>query len=232
MEDAAAKLSINHWDEADRPREKLVAQGPQALSNAELLAILIGSGSPQESAVALMRRILADQGGSLTRLGRMRVEQLCAYNGIGPAKAVTLMAACEFGRRRAAEPPEERPKMDNSTEIYRYFRPLLEDLPQEEFHAMLLNGQLRMISSRCIGRGGLGDVPADVRIVLRDALLAGATAIAICHNHPGGTLRPSRQDDELTRRLKLAAETMQIRLVDHIIVGEGGYYSYNDEGKL
>ncbi len=226
------KLSINQWDEADRPREKLASEGAATLSNAELLAILIGSGSAKESAVELMRRILADCNGSLTRLGRMEISELCAYNGIGPAKAITLMAACEVGRRRAAEPPEEKPRMSASADIYRHFRPLLEDLPREECHVMLLNTQLRLISSRCIGKGGLSTTLADIRIILRDALLGSAAAIALCHNHPGGSLRPGREDDELTSRLKQAAETMQIRLIDHIIIADSGYYSYADEGKL
>lgn len=226
------KLSIAQWDIADRPREKLAAQGAAALSNAELLAILIGSGSPQESAVDLMRRLLDDCKGSLTRLGKMHVEELRAYNGIGPAKAITIMAACEFGRRRAAEPAEERPRMGNSEAIYRYFRPQLEELAVEECHALLLNSQLRVIAARRIGHGGITETPVDVRVVLREALLAGATHLALCHNHPSGLLRPSKPDDELTSRLKEAAGIMRITLVDHIIIADGGYYSYADEGRI
>lgn len=226
------KLSIAQWDEADRPREKLERLGPQALSNAELLAILIGSGSADESAVDLMRRVLQDCGGSLRRLGRMPMAALCAYKGIGPAKAVTLMAACELGRRRAAEPAEQRPQMATSRDIYNYFLPLMQDLPTEECHVMLLNQQLRLIGSRCVGRGGLSSTLVDVRCVMYEAITARASALALCHNHPSGATRPSADDDRLTERVAQAARLLDVRLVDHIVLAEGGYFSYADEGRL
>ena len=226
------KLSIAQWDEADRPREKLERLGPQALSNAELLAILIGSGSADESAVDLMRRVLPDCGGSLRRLGRTPMAALCAYKGIGPAKAVTLMAACELGRRRAAEPAEQRPQMATSRDIYNYFLPLMQDLPTEECHVMLLNQQLRLIGSRCVGRGGLSSTLVDVRCVMYEAITARASALAPCHNHPSGATRPSADDDRLTERVAQAARLLDVRLVDHIVLAEGGYFSYADEGRL
>lgn len=226
------KLSIAQWDEADRPREKLERLGPQALSNAELLAILIGSGSADESAVDLMRRVLQGCGGSLRRLGRTPMAALCAYKGIGPAKAVTLMAACELGRRRAAEPAEQRPQMASSHDIYNYFLPLMQDLPTEECHVMLLNQQLRLIDSRCVGRGGLSSTLVDVRCVMYEAITARASALALCHNHPSGATRPSADDDRLTQRVARAAALLDLRLVDHIVLADGGYFSYADEGRL
>lgn len=226
------KLSIAQWDEADRPREKLERLGPQALSNAELLAILIGSGSADESAVDLMRRVLQGCGGSLRRLGRTPMAALCAYKGIGPAKAVTLMAACELGRRRAAEPAEQRPQMASSRDIYNYFLPLMQDLPTEECHVMLLNQQLRLIDSRCVGRGGLSSTLVDVRCVMYEAITARASALALCHNHPSGATRPSADDDRLTQRVARAAALLDLHLVDHIVLADGGYFSYADEGRL
>lgn len=226
------RLSIARWDEADRPREKLATLGAAALTNAELLAILIGSGSTRESAVALMCRIMADCDGRLGRLGKMGIEELCRYNGIGLAKAVTLLAACELGRRRAAEPTEERPLMNSAEKVYRYYLGRMQDLATEECHVMLLNQSLRLIGSRLVSRGGLTSTAVDVRCVLREALLAQATALVLCHNHPSGNARPSAQDDRLTQDMKRAAEAIQLRLVDHVIVCDGAWYSYAEEGKI
>ncbi|MBR1713143.1 MAG: DNA repair protein RadC [Alloprevotella sp.] len=225
------RLTVKQWDEADRPREKLMVQGAEALTPAELLAILIGSGSTRESAVALMRRVLNDCEGSLKRLGKMDIEELCRYNGIGEAKAITILAACELGRRRAAEPADERPRMDSPARIYDHFR-RLEDADREEFHVMLMNQNLRLIGTACIGKGGLTATAADVRLVLREALLQKAPHIAVCHNHPSGNPHPSSLDNQLTEKIRRAAEVMDIRLVDHIIVGDGTYYSYQEQGKL
>lgn len=229
---SAEKLSITQWNEADRPREKLMAQGPQALSSAELLAILIGSGSPSESAVDLTRRLLSDCGESLKRLGRMTVAELCQYKGIGQAKAVTIMAACEFGRRRASEMDSQKPQIASSADIFQFYIERMQDLPIEEFHVMLLTQNLRFIDSKLVSRGGISSTAVDVRVLLKEALLAGATCIALCHNHPGGGLRPSLEDDKLTQRIKQAAELLNIRVIDHLIISEGRFYSYADEGKL
>ena len=229
---SAEKLSITQWNEADRPREKLMAQGPQALSSAELLAILIGSGSPSESAVDLTRRLLSDCRESLKKLGRMTVAELCQYNGIGQAKAVTIMAACEFGRRRASEMDSQKPQIASSADIFQFYIERMQDLPIEEFHVMLLTQNLRFIDSKLVSRGGISSTAVDVRVLLKEALLAGATCIALCHNHPGGGLRPSLEDDKLTQRIKQAAELLNIRVIDHLIISEGRFYSYADEGKL
>lgn len=230
--EGAKKMTVREWDEKDRPREKMMERGASALSPAELLAILIGSGSPQESAVALMQRLMRDCKGSLRRLSRLSVSDLCNYNGIGPAKAITILAACELGRRRAEEPKEERQRFTSAQVIYDYFRPRVEDLPTEEFRVLLLDQGLRLISDAVISRGGLTATVVDVRLILREALLAQAPVIALCHNHPSGNVHPSTQDDNITRKVQKAAADMDIRLIDHIIVGDKAFYSYQDQGVL
>lgn len=228
------RLSIHEWAPEDRPREKAFSFGLQALSKAELLALLIGSGSEAESAVALMQRLLADCHGSLKALGRMSLEELCAYRGIGPAKAVTLQAACRIGLLTALEPDEERPVLSSSARMAAYVRPRLEGLPHEECHALFLGQSLRLLGAECVARGGLTATTVDVRCVLRGALIRRATCLALCHNHPSGNCRPSQADDRLTERLRRAAELIDVRLVDHLIVSgtDGRYYSYADEGRL
>ncbi len=225
-------LTIKQWKENERPRERLAELGAGALSNSELLAILIGSGNATETAVGLMRRILSDCGGNLNRLGKMTLPELCAYNGIGPAKAITIMAACELGKRRQSEDVEERKRISSSCDIYNYFHPVMCDLPTEECHVLLLNQALNIIGSKCVGRGGITATVVDVRLVLREALLARATQIALCHNHPSGNVHPSKEDDKLTTRLKQAAAAMDITLIDHIVLTDGNYFSYSDEGRL
>ena len=225
------KLSINRWAEEDRPREKMMSKGAQALTNAELLAILIGSGSGDDSAVSLMQKVLASYGDSLDRVGRLSVEELCHFKGIGPAKAITILAACELGRRRAVEQPERR-QVRSAAQVYDYFYPLMRDLPVEEFHVLLLNQSAIVIDSVRIGVGGLTETAVDVRVILREALLKRATSIALCHNHPSGNPKPSAEDDKITRSLQEACKIMNIRLVDHIVFASGNYYSYFDEGRL
>ncbi|MDO4930909.1 MAG: DNA repair protein RadC [Bacteroidales bacterium] len=226
------KLSITQLKEDERPRERLLALGPGELTNPELLAILIGSGSPTENAVRLMERVLADCDHNLNTLGKMTIEQLCRYNGIGPAKAVTIQAACELGKRRQLETVKEREKATSSRDIYEYFSTKLQDLPYEECHVLLLNHALRVIGSKCVGRGGITGTVVDVRLVLREALLAHATAIALCHNHPSGNVTPSKEDDNLTLRMAKAATAVDIRFLDHVVLTDGNYYSYNDKGRL
>jgi len=225
-------VNINEWAEQDRPREKLIARGAAALTDAELLAILIGSGSSGESAVELMRRILADCDGRLKRLGRLKLEDLTAYKGMGPAKAVTLMAACELGRRRESEPQEEKVHILRSTDVAAYFRPILQDLPYEECHLMLLKQDLSLLETSMLSRGGIAGSAVDVRLILQRALLKGAPVLALCHNHPSGNLRPSTQDRQLTAALASACKVMGIRLLDHVIVSDRGFYSFSDEGAI
>ncbi|MBR5803046.1 MAG: DNA repair protein RadC [Bacteroidaceae bacterium] len=226
------KLNINQWAEEDRPREKMIAHGAAVLTDAELLAILIGSGNQDETAVELMRRVLATCGNNLNELGKLSLEQLCNFKGIGSAKAVTIMAACELGRRRKLAEVEERLVVTMPRDIYNYFHPKLADLPVEEFWVMLLNNACKLIDARRIATGGISEVSVDVRLVLREAILGRATAIVLCHNHPSGNVHPSRHDDMLTDRLRQACELMNIRLMDHLVLTDGRYYSYSDEGRL
>ena len=226
------KLNINQWAEEDRPREKMMAHGAEVLSDAELLAILIGSGSQDETAVELMRRVLSACGNNLNELGKLSIEQLCCFKGIGPAKVVTIMAACELGRRRKLAEIEERFVVRSSRDIYNYFHPKMADLPIEEIWVMLLNNACKVMDARRVALGGISEVVADVRLVLREAIMARATAVVLCHNHPSGSIHPSRHDDSLTDRLRQACEVMNIRLIDHVIVTDGRYYSYADEGRI
>ncbi len=229
---SAEKLNINEWAEEDRPREKLARLGAGALTNAELLAILIGSGNAEETAVGLMQRVLNGCKNNLNSLGKLSLHELESYNGIGPAKAITILAACELGRRRQMEPAEEKPVLNSAEAIYKYFGPTIKELPYEEGHVLLLNRSLHLIKNVCISRGGLSETAVDVRLVIREALLANSSVIVFCHNHPSGSLRPSREDDSLTERIAKACDTMRITLLDHVIIIDGGFYSYSDEGKL
>ena len=226
------KLTIADWAEEDRPREKLERLGPSALSDAELLAILIGSGSAKEDAVTLMKRILSDCHNNLNTLGKLSIADLCTYNGVGPAKAIAIIAACELGKRRQAAPPEQRPQLSSATRIYNYMHAKLQDLDTEEFWALLLNQNYRLIKEVRIAHGGISEVTVDVRIIMREAVLANATIIAVCHNHPSGSLTPSRQDDAITQVIRRACETMRLHMLDHLIITDGDYFSYHESGKL
>ena len=225
------KLNINQWAEEDRPREKMAALGADHLTNAELLAILIGSGSQKESAVDLMKRLLADCNNNLNTLGKMTIRELCDYKGIGEAKAISILAACELGKRRQAGSAEERPDLGTATLIYNHMRPKLQDLDVEEFWVLLLNQHYRLIKKVRISHGGITETSVDIRIVMKEAVLANCTILAVCHNHPSGNLSPSKADDELTRSLKRACELMLIHFLDHVIITDGQYYSYHEQGK-
>lgn len=227
-----AKLTIKTWDEDDRPREKMMDKGPEHLTDAELLAILIGSGSPEVNAVELMKVVLSDCGNSLNTLGKMGIHDLMKYKGIGEAKAVTIMAACELGKRRQIQKPKDRKQLGSSMDIYEYMHPLLQDKDVEEAWVLLLNQHFRLIKSQRLSHGGITETAVDVRLILKEALLSNATVIAICHNHPSGSITPSTDDDRLTDRVKAACQTMRIYFLDHIIVTDGDYYSYRDNGKI
>ena len=225
-----SKLNINQWAEDDRPRERLEKFGPSALSDAELLAILVGSGSTKEDAVTLMKRILADCNNNLNTLGKLTINDLCQYNGIGPAKAITILAACELGKRRQAEKPEARPDLGTATRIYNHMHPLLQDLDVEEFWLLLMNQNHRLIKKVRIAHGGITEVSVDIRIIMREAILANTTIMAVCHNHPSGNIRPSKADDALTKSIKQACDVMRIHFMDHVVIADGLYYSYHEEG--
>lgn len=226
------KLTIAQWSSDDQPREKLRDLGPDALSNAELLAILIGSGSTKETAVELMKRLLGDCNNNLNTLGKKTIRELCGYNGIGEAKAITLLAACELGKRRQREKAEERPDLGSPTAIYNYMHPRMQDLDVEEAWVILMNQRYRLIRALRISHGGISETAVDVRIIMKEALLCNATVMVLVHNHPSGQAHPSRDDDRLTQRVKQACDTMRIYMLDHIIVCDGAYYSYNEQGRL
>lgn len=204
------KLNINQWAEEDRPREKLMRLGAGALTNAELMAILIGSGSPKESAVDLMKRILNDCDNNLNKLGRMSIRELQVYNGMGPAKAVSILAACELGKRRQMEKVQERKDLGSPQAIYDYMRPIMQDLDTEEAWIILMNQNYRLIKEERLSHGGITETLVDVRVIVKEALLNNATIVALCHNHPSNNARPSKEDDRLTERVKKACELMQI----------------------
>lgn len=225
-------ISINHWSEADRPREKLERLGASALSDAELLAILIGSGSPKESAVDLMRRILGDCNNNLNTLGKMSVQDLEQYHGMGPAKAITILAACELGKRRKNTDAEQRQDLGSATAIYNFMHPKMQDLDVEEFHILLMNQAFKLIKSICVSHGGMTETAVDIRVIMKHAILNGTTVMAVCHNHPSGNTRPSTNDDRLTLQIKHACEVMRIHFLDHVIVTDGRYYSYHEEGRV
>ena len=226
------KLSIKDWDEADMPREKLERLGAEALSNAELLAILIGSGSTKESAVDLMKHVMSDCNNNLNTLGKLTITDLMKYNGVGPAKAITILAACELGKRRQAEKPKERVKLDSALAIYKEMHPVMQDLDGEEGWVLLMNQNFKLIKKMCISRGGLTETAIDVRVIIKQAIMSNATVIALCHNHPSGGLRPSGADDSLTNKVKDACNLMRLFFLDHVIITDGGYYSYSEEGRI
>ena len=218
-------MTIKNWEDTDKPREKMMAQGKTALSNAELLAILLGSGSANESAVALSRRILASVGNSLTALGKQTLAQLTTFKGIGEAKAITILAATEMGRRRAAETPEPQPKIEAPQHVFSLMQPLIGDLPHEEFWVLYLNSANRVIHKCRLSSGGITHTTVDIRLLFKNALEQGAVSLILVHNHPSGSTTPSKEDIELTERVRNAGDTLDIKLLDHVIVTEKEYYS-------
>lgn len=226
------KVNIKDLPLDERPREKMMVQGPAALSDAELLAILIGSGNSEETAVGLMQRVLRDCQGSLNTLGRMTMNDLMSrYKGIGEAKAITLLAACELGSRRRREEVVEKRKIDKSSDANEYFSSM-RDLQLEECHVLMLRQNHTIIGEAIVSKGGITGTAVDVREVMRHAVMNRATAIVLCHNHPSGNLRPSHDDDNLTKRVDDACRVMNIQFIDHIIVSEIGYYSYREQGRI
>ena len=225
-------FGIKSWAEDDRPREKLLQKGKVSLSDAELIAILIGSGSRNESAVQLSKRILAATGNQLSDLGKLSVKKLCEFKGIGPAKAVSIVAAMELGRRRRAEEALEKKKITSSASVFELMQPIIGELYHEEFWIIYLNNSNKVIEQLQLSKGGITGTLVDVRITLRKALEVGATSIILAHNHPSGTLRPSEADKQLTQKLKTAAQSLDIKVLDHLIVTEKSYFSFADEGVL
>ncbi|MBR2161743.1 MAG: DNA repair protein RadC [Bacteroidaceae bacterium] len=226
------KLNINQWAEEDRPREKMMLKGASALSDAELLAILIGSGNQEESAVALMQRVLQTCHNDLSALSKWELRDFKQFKGLGEAKSISILAALELGRRRSDAKGLERTNIRSSADIFEIFHPLMRDLPTEEFWILLLNQANKVIDKVCISKGGIDQTAVDVRLILREALLQRATQIILIHNHPSGNIRPSKEDRNLTQAVKKSAEAMNIRLTDHVIVADGAFFSFNDEGLM
>ena len=226
-------LSIKDLSPEDRPRERLYAHGEKALSTAELLAIIIGSGNTNQTAVELMQTVLHDCEDKLLLLSRLSIEDLMKYKGIGQAKAITLKATMELGRRRAAEDSNrDLTSLSNSEDIFKYMQPLMRDLNHEECYALLLNNNFKLIKRVKISQGGLTETAVDVRLIMKHALSAEATALVLVHNHPSGNCRPSRMDKDLTQRTRQACDLLRLHFVDHVIIGDSDYYSFAEEGAI
>jgi DNA repair protein RadC len=228
----AQNYSIKQWAKDDRPREKLLSGGPAALSNSELLAILIANGIKEKSAVELARDVLRLGKDNLNELGKLSVKELARLKGIGPAKAVSIVAALELGRRRQAVAPRDKPLASSSTEVAGYLQAVLKDYRHEVFAVLFLNRANKINHFQIISEGGITGTVADPRIILKMALEEDAVSLILCHNHPSGSLRPSKADEELTFRIKEAARYFDIKVLDHVIVSENGYYSFADEGLI
>ena len=226
------KLSIKQWAVEDRPREKLLSKGIMSLSDAELLAILIGSGTKEASAVDLAKEILRASGNNLNDLSRMNVHDLKKFRGIGEARAISIVAAMELGRRRKLEEVRKKKRIGTSRDVYDFFHPFIGDLSHEEFWVLHLSRSNRILAWKKISQGGIAGTVTDVRLILKDALENTASSLIICHNHPSGNLQPSEADKEITLKIAEAAKIMDIRLLDHLIIGEGGYFSFADENLL
>ncbi len=225
-------ISIKNWAEDDRPREKLLTKGKQALSDAELIAILIASGSRNETAVQLSQRILATHNNNLNELAKLSINDLKKFKGIGEAKAISIIAALELGRRRKEVDLPKQDTIKSSRDAYIHIAPKLSDLPHEEFWILLLNRSNKIIRTELVGRGGVSGTVADVRLILKSAVEHLASSIVLAHNHPSGNLKPSKEDINLTQKVKQAAAFFDIQVIDHIIIGDANYYSFNDEGVL
>lgn len=226
------KLSIKEWAVEDRPREKMLVKGIRALSEAELIAILIGSGNLDESAVEVSRRIMASVNNNLNELGKKTINDLQKFKGIGPAKAITIAAAMELGRRRKESEPDEKPKVVTSADCAAIFKPLLSDLPHEEFWILLLNRNNLVIDKMVVSQGGLSGTVIDVRLILKTALEKLACSLILCHNHPSGNLIPSEADKDITKKIKEAGKHMDIPVLDHLIIANDAYFSFADEGLI
>ncbi|HAV55350.1 RadC family protein [Aequorivita vladivostokensis] len=225
-------FSIKNWNEDDRPREKLLLKGRTALSDAELIAILIGSGSRNESAVSLSQRILASVSNNLSELGRLSIPELMEFKGIGEAKAICIAAAMELGRRRRTGEALERKKITSSNSVFEYVQPIIGELPHEEFWILYLNNSNKIIKSAQLSKGGITGTVVDVRLAFKDALQLGAVGIILAHNHPSGTLKPSQADIQLTKKLKTAGDSLDIKVLDHLIITEKAYFSFADENMM
>lgn len=226
------KLNIKQWAEEDRPREKLLLKGKNALSDAELIAILIGSGNRNETAVELSKKILASINNDLNQLAKLNLTDLMQFNGIGEAKAITIAAALELGRRRKESSEEKKIKIGSSKNAYEAINDVLSDLPHEEFWVLYLNRKNEIIKRENISKGGVTGTVADGKIIFKNAVNLLASSVILCHNHPSGNLKPSEADIKLTKKMKEIGVIMETPVVDHIIVGNNNYFSFADENLL
>ncbi len=224
--------ALTTWAVEERPREKVMANGVQYLSDSELLAILLGSGTKNVTAVELARQVLKGAGNNLHNLGRQGLSELVRIKGIGPAKAITLLAALELGRRRAGMTHPEKIPIKSSETVFSIFHPLMGDLEHEEFWLLMLNRANRVLGRHKVSQGGLSGTVIDTRIILKKALDNLASSIIVCHNHPSGNKQPSDADVKITEKLKKAAEILEIKLLDHVIIADKSYFSFADEGLL
>ncbi|RMA57110.1 RadC family protein [Ulvibacter antarcticus] len=232
MSDQNQYFSIKNWNENDRPREKLMLKGRIALTDAELIAILIGSGNRNESAVQLSQKILASVENNLNQLGKLSIDDLQVFKGIGEAKAISIIAALELGRRRRTEEALKKQKVTSSRSVFELMQPILGELPHEEFWVVYLNNANKVLLSMQLSKGGITGTLVDVRLALKKALQLGAVALILAHNHPSGSLKPSEADKSLTKKLKIAAESLDIKVLDHLIITEKSYFSFADENLL
>lgn len=220
------------WAAEDIPSNKLIESSPQLLSNAELLSIIIGTGTDKETAVDLSRRILAECENKLSVLAKKNTNQLLHIRGVGRQKAAKIKAALELCNRRQNEDANERPDLGTACRIYNNMHPILRDLEREEFWVLLLNQNYRLIKRFRLAQGGISEVSVDIRVIMKEAVLENATILAVCHNHPSGNLTPSKHDDDLTKSLKTACQVMRIHFLDHLIITDGAYYSYHEQGRI
>lgn len=225
-------FSIKHWSEDDKPREKLMLKGKGVLSDAELIAILIGSGSKNESAVQLSKRIVASVNYNLNALGKLSIKQLMEFKGIGEAKAITIQAALELGRRRRAEEAVELTRITSSKVVFDIMHPIIGELNHEEFWILYLNNSNKVTYKGQLSKGGMTATIVDTRLVYKMAIEQNATGIILVHNHPSGVLKPSEADIQMTKKIKQAGATLEIQVLDHLIITETGYFSFIDEGTL
>jgi len=232
MNAATLRLSIKHWAPEDRPTDRLQRLGTDSLTDAELLAILIGSGTQQYSAVDIAKHVLGKFSNDLNTLGKARFDEFEDIEGVGTQTACKIMAAVELGKRRQTASAELRPDMSTATRIYNYMLPKMQDLNHEEFWVLLMNQNYKLLKAERISIGGITETSADIRIIMREAVLNNATILAAVHNHPSGSLTPSRADDTLTTAIKNACSVMRVHFLDHVIVTDGAFYSFHEMGKL
>ena len=232
MQEKPASFSIKNWSQDDQPREKLLNKGKATLSDTELVAILIGSGNRNESAVDLCKRILASVDNNLNALGKLSIKQLMEFKGIGEAKAIAIVAALELGRRRRGEEALQKKQISSSKSVFELMQPVIGELQHEEFWIIYLNNSNKVIQKNQLSKGGITGTLVDVRLVLKNALEVGAVGLILAHNHPSGTLKPSETDKQITNKLKVAAESLDIKVLDHLIITENADFSFVDENLM